>query len=84
MRLRRFGRHKKPHYRVVVVDSRRTGAGRRLEDLGFYNPLRDPAEVKLKDERVTYWLGKGAVPSETVLSILKRAGIFRKKKGSGV
>jgi len=79
MRLRRFGRHKKPQYRVVVVDSRRTGAGRRLEDLGTYNPLKNPAEVKLRDDRVLYWIQQGATPSETVASILRKSGILGKK-----
>ena len=77
LRLRRFGRHKTPLYRVVVVDSRRTGAGNRLEDLGSYNPHRDPAEFKIREERVKFWLGKGAVPSETVESLLKKTGLLK-------
>lgn len=79
MRLRRFGRNKKPQYRLVVVDSRRTGAGRRLEDLGTYDPLTDPPKINIMEERVKYWIDQGAVPSETVRSILRRVAAQTKK-----
>jgi small subunit ribosomal protein S16 len=72
IRLRRTGAAKRPYYRVVVADSRSTRDGRFVEVLGHYDPRRDPAVVKIDTERARYWLGKGARPSDTVRSLLKR------------
>jgi len=72
IRLRRTGTTRRPHYRVVVADSRKPRDGRFLEVLGHYDPRRDPAVVKIDTERARYWMGKGARPSETVRSLLKR------------
>ena len=72
IRLRRAGTTKKPHYRVVVADSRAWRDGRFVEILGHYDPRKDPAVVKIDAERASYWIGKGAQPSETVKSLLKR------------
>ena len=73
IRLRRTGATKRPHYRVVVADSRATRDGRFVEVLGHYDPRKDPAVVKIDVERANYWLGKGARPSDTVKSLLKRS-----------
>jgi len=73
IRLRRTGATKRPYYRVVVADSRSTRDGRFVEVLGHYDPRRDPAVVQIDTERANYWLGKGARPSDTVRSLLKRS-----------
>lgn len=75
IRLARHGAKKRPFYRVVVTDSESPRDGRFIETVGTYNPLQDPAEVSLKEERVKYWLGQGALPSDTVRSLLKREGL---------
>ena len=72
IRLRRAGATKKPHYRVVVADSREPRDGRFVEVLGHYDPRKDPAIVKIDAERTEYWIGKGAQPSDTVRSLLKQ------------
>ncbi|MCL6480541.1 MAG: 30S ribosomal protein S16 [Firmicutes bacterium] len=71
IRLSRFGKKKKPFYRVVVTDKRRPRDGRFVEIVGTYDPLKKPAEVRLDAERVKYWLGCGAQPSDTVRSLLR-------------
>ncbi len=70
IRLARIGKKKKPYYRVVVMDKRRPRNGRTLEVVGTYDPLKKPAEIKLNAERIKYWLGCGAQPSDTVRSFL--------------
>jgi small subunit ribosomal protein S16 len=72
IRLRRVGTTKKPHYRVVVADSRAWRDGRFVEVLGHYDPRQDPAVVKIDSQRAEYWMGKGARPSDTVRSLLKQ------------
>ena len=72
IRLRRAGTTKKPHYRVVVADSRAWRDGRFVEVLGHYDPRKSPAVVKIDAERAQYWIGKGAQPSDTVRSLLKQ------------
>ena len=72
IRLTRVGTTKKPHYRVVVADSRAWRDGRFVEILGHYDPRKDPAVVKIDAERANYWIGKGAQPSDTVRSLLKK------------
>ncbi len=71
IRLSRFGKKKKPFYRVVVTDKRRPRDGRFVEIVGTYDPLKKPAEVNFDAERVKYWLGCGAQPSDTVRSLLR-------------
>ena len=71
IRLARIGKKKNPSYRVVVIDKRRPRNGRFVEIVGTYNPLKKPAEIKLDAERVQYWLGCGAQPSDTVRSFLR-------------
>lgn len=75
IRLRRTGAAKRPYYRVVVADSRATRDGRFVEVLGHYDPRPDPAVVKIDTERANYWLSKGAQPSDTVRSLLKRSPV---------
>ena len=72
IRLARHGTTNRPFYRIVAADSQSPRDGRYIELLGTYDALKDPAEVKLDSERVKYWLGVGAKPSDTVKSILKR------------
>ena len=79
IRLRRTGSTKRPYYRVVVADSRAWRDGRFVEVLGHYDPRRSPAVVKIDAERAQYWIGKGARPSDTVRSMLKK----QKKAGPG-
>ena len=74
IRLARHGAKKHPFYRIVVADSESPRDGRFLENVGTYNPLKDPAEVTLKSERIAYWLGQGAIPTDTVKGLLKREG----------
>jgi len=75
IRLARIGKTKKPFYRVVVIDKRRPRNGRFVEVVGTYDPLKNPAEVKLKAERIQYWIGFGAQPSDTVRSFLRNQKI---------
>ena len=72
IRLARIGKKKKPFYRVVVLDKRKPRNGRTVEIVGTYDPLKKPAEIKLDAERIKYWLGCGAQPSDTVRSFLTR------------
>lgn len=74
IRLSRVGATKRPSYRVVAIDSRRPRDGRALEILGFYDPLTEPATVKLDAERVQAWIAKGAQPSEMVARLIRQAG----------
>lgn len=74
IRLARTGASKKPSYRVVVIEQDRPRDGGFVEIVGHYNPRRDPVELVLKRDRVDYWLGKGAQPSETVRSLLRKSG----------
>jgi small subunit ribosomal protein S16 len=76
IRLARHGAKKRPYYRIVVADSESPRDGRYLEAVGSYNPLQDPAEVTLKTDRLKYWIDQGALPSDTVKSILKKEGLF--------
>lgn len=78
IRLKRMGSKKRPFYRVVVTDSRSPRDGRFIETVGTYNPLVEPAEVKLNEELVLSWLNNGAQPSDTVKNLLSNAGIMKK------
>ncbi|AQP53022.1 30S ribosomal protein S16 [Vagococcus penaei] len=78
IRLKRMGSKKKPFYRMVVADSRSPRDGRYIEVVGTYNPLLNPAEVKVNEEVILDWLSKGAQPSDTVRNILSREGIMKK------
>ena len=78
IRLQRHGRKKRPFYRLVAADARAQRDGRFLERLGHYNPLTDPAEVVIDEDRVLKWLKRGAQPSDTAKNLLSRAGIWEK------
>ena len=75
MRLRRMGAKKAPFYRVIVADSRSPRDGRFIDEIGYYNPLTNPAEIKIDAEKAQKWLNNGAQPTETVKSLLKKSGI---------
>ena len=76
IRLKRMGANKKPFYRVVVADSRSPRDGRFIEELGYFDPLKDPQEVKIDAEKAQKWLGEGAQPTETVKALFKKSGII--------
>lgn len=73
IRLTRVGATKRPAYRVIAIDKRRSRDGRPLEILGFYDPLTEPATVSLDTEKITAWIGKGAQPSDTVVKLMAQA-----------
>ncbi|EEJ42460.1 MAG: 30S ribosomal protein S16 [Leuconostoc mesenteroides] len=78
IRLKRMGAKKRPFYRVVIADSRSPRDGRFIETVGTYNPISQPAEIKLDEEKILSWLGNGAQPSDTVRNLLSNAGILAK------
>lgn len=78
IRLARHGRKKNPFYRLVVADSRSPRDGRFIEMLGTYDPMSDPATIKVDEERVMHWLKEGASPSDTARGLLIKAGVWDK------
>jgi len=78
IRLKRMGMKKKPFYRVVVADDRFPRDGRFIEELGYYNPMTSPAEIKIDGEKAKYWVGVGAQPTDTVRILLKKTGVIEK------
>ena len=74
IRLKRMGAHKKPFYRVVVADSRSPRNGKFIEEIGTYDPLKNPAEIKIDNEAAQKWLANGAQPTDTVRALLKKSG----------
>ena len=76
IRLRRMGSHKKPFYRIVVADARFPRDGRFIEQIGTYNPLTDPSTITIDSEKATEWIKKGAQPTDTVRTILKKQNIL--------
>ena len=81
IRLRRMGRKKKPFYRVIVTDERNSGQGKFVDDLGYYDPMQDPMQFQIDEEKALTWLKDGAKPSDTVKSLLSKAGILQKFHG---
>ena len=79
IRLKRMGMKKKPLYRVVVSDVRSPRDGRFIEEIGYYDPMTKPAEIKVDNDRAKYWLGVGAQPTDTVRILLKKAGAIEEK-----
>ncbi len=77
IRLRRVGRKKQPLYRIVVTDSRSPRDGRFIETIGSYSPRQSEGPLQLKTDRADYWLGVGALPSDTVRSLLRKAGLLK-------
>lgn len=78
IRLRRMGAKKHPFYRLVVADSRAPRDGRFIEHLGYYDPMKDPVEIKIDGDKVVRWLQQGAQPTEAARSLLKREGILER------
>ena len=74
IRLRRMGAKKNPFYRIVVADSRAPRDGRFIEEIGTYDPLADPAVIKIDTERAQHWVKTGAQPTDTVKALLKKSG----------
>lgn len=79
IRLTRMGDKKNPFYRVVVADSRSPRDGKFIDIIGTYNPLTDPAEIKVDAEKANKWLKNGATPTETAKSVLKKSGVLENK-----
>ncbi len=77
IRLRRMGAKKAPFYRVVVADGRYPRDGRFIEEIGYFNPLTEPAEIKIDAEKATAWIAKGAQPTDTVKALLKKSDIIK-------
>ena len=78
IRLKRLGKKKQPFYRIVVADSRAPRDGRSIEKIGHYNPITDPAELVINEERLFHWMDEGAQPSDTVFSLLRGRGLTLK------
>lgn len=77
IRLRRMGAKKAPFYRIVVADSRAPRGGAFVEELGYYNPVADPIELKVDTEKAAEWIHKGAQPTDTVRGLLKKSGAIQ-------
>jgi small subunit ribosomal protein S16 len=75
IRLKRFGTKKKPHRRIVVCDKARARDGKTIEEIGYYDPSKTPTLIMVDGDKAKYWLSKGAVPSATVKTLLKKQGI---------
>lgn len=81
IRLKRMGKIRSPHYRIVVMDSRTKRDGRAIEEIGIYHPKNDPSVIEVKSDRAQYWLGVGAQPTETVIALFKKTGDWQKFTG---
>ena len=79
IRLKRMGAHKKPFYRIVVADSRNARNGRFIEEIGYYDPIKEPPVIKVEGERAEYWLSQGAQPTDVVRDLLKKSGVGSNK-----
>ena len=76
IRLRRMGAKKAPFYRIVVADSRYPRDGRFIEEVGYYDPTKEPSVIKIDEEKAKTWLANGAQPTDTVKDILKKSGVI--------
>ena len=76
IRLKRMGQKKAPFYRIVVADARSPRDGKFIEEIGYYNPMTEPKEIKIDAEKAKKWLGNGAQPTETVKTLFKKSGII--------
>lgn len=81
IRLKRLGKIRSPHYRIIVIDERAKRDGQAIEEIGLYHPKNDPSVIRVDSERAQYWLGVGAQPTEAVVAILKRTGDWQKFTG---
>ena len=77
IRLRRMGAKKAPFYRIVVADSRSPRDGKFIEEIGYFNPISNPEEIKINEEKAVKWLSSGAQPSETVKALFKKTGLWK-------
>ncbi|HZK37449.1 MAG TPA: 30S ribosomal protein S16 [Clostridia bacterium] len=77
IRLKRMGANKRPFYRIVVADSRAPRDGRFIEEIGYYNPISEPKQIKINSERAEKWLKDGAQPTDTVKDLFKKNGIIQ-------
>ena len=77
IRLKRMGAHKKPFYRIVVADVRSPRDGRFIDEIGYYNPMTEPKEIKINEELAQKWLSNGAQPTDTVKTLFKKSGIIK-------
>ena len=82
IRLKRMGSNKKPFYRIVVADSRSPRDGKFIEEIGYYNPVSQPKQVKIHDEKAVKWLSNGAQPTDTVKTLLVNNGVMEKFEAS--
>ena len=78
IRMTRMGAKKKPFYRLVVADSRAPRDGKFIDIIGFYNPIAEPVQIKIDEEKASKWLGTGAQPTDTVKALFKKHGIYEK------
>lgn len=78
IRLKRFGRKKRPFYRVVIADTRDPRQGFSVDNIGYYNPLTEPAQIEIDEEKAIKWLKEGAKPTNTVKNLLSKSGILQK------
>ncbi|MDI5968487.1 30S ribosomal protein S16 [Streptomyces sp. SL13] len=81
IKLKRLGKIRSPHYRIVVADSRTRRDGRAIEEIGLYHPVQNPSRIEVDSDRAQYWLGVGAQPTEPVLAILKKTGDWQRFRG---
>ena len=81
IRLKRLGKIRSPHYRIVIMDSRQKRDGRAIEEIGIYHPKNDPSVIEVNSERAQYWLGVGAQPTDAVIALFKRSGDWQKFTG---
>lgn len=81
IKLKRLGKIRSPHYRIVVADARTRRDGRAIEEIGLYHPVQNPSRIEVDSERVQYWLGVGAQPTDPVKALLKVTGDWQKFKG---
>lgn len=88
LRMLRMGTKKRPFWRIVAIDTRMARDGRFIDIVGYYNPMVEPPQIKMDDDKVYYWLGKGALPSEKVHRLLQKLGLMEKwqllKKGAQI
>ncbi len=77
LRLKRMGAKKRPFYRIVAADSRSKRDGKVIEEIGYYNPITEPAEIKINQELAQKWLSTGAIPTDTVRALFKKQGILK-------
>lgn len=81
IRLKRLGKIRSPHYRIIVIDSRAKREGKAIEEIGLYHPKNDPSVIRVDSERAQYWLSVGAQPTEAVVALFKRSGDWQQFTG---